>query len=139
MMAFAAVFMESAASFADDRMIPNEQLPAQAQSFIRSYFPKATIVCTLTDGFLCSGYETYLLNGTEIKFDRNGNWDKVDCDFTAVPSNLVPTRIARYVRTTYPEQMIVEIDKRPYGFEVGLSNRTELKFNMNEELIKMDF
>ncbi|MBQ7750619.1 MAG: PepSY-like domain-containing protein [Bacteroidales bacterium] len=55
-----------------------------------------------------------------------------------VSSALVPAAIAEYVRTNFPGQVIVMIDKEPYGFEVELLNGLELKFNKDGNLIRVD-
>ena len=138
MMAFAAMLMQASACSADDRMIPAEQLPAAAQSFIKKNFPKESIAFAEKDGYVCPTFEAHLSNGTEINFDRNGNWEKVDCTMAPVPANLVPVNIANYVKTNFAGAQIVKIDKERYGFDIELSNDLELKFNKKGMLIAMD-
>ena len=63
LVAFAALVMHSAASFADDRVIPAEQLPAAAQTFVKKMFPNSTIAYAEKDGYTNPTYEVHLMNG----------------------------------------------------------------------------
>jgi hypothetical protein len=138
LVAFAALLMHSTVSFADDRMIPAEQLPAAAQTFVKKTFPNSAIVYAEKDGYANPTYEVRLMNGTKVEFDRKGAWEKVDTQLEPVPAHLIPTAIAKYVKTNFPDTQIVKIDKEPYGFEIELSNDLDLKFNKAGALIAMD-
>ncbi|MBR2154968.1 MAG: PepSY-like domain-containing protein [Bacteroidaceae bacterium] len=128
--------MMSAVCFADDVPIPVEQLPAAAKAFVQKTFPGKKIIYAEKD---YGKYEARLDDGTEIDFDKKGNWDKVDCHMTAVPAAIIPTAIQQYVTATFPGQIITKIDKeRRYGYEIELSNDIELKFNKNGMIIGMD-
>ena len=131
--------MMSASCVADDRIIPVEQLPAAAKTFIQKNFPGRTISYAQEDrDGLSKTYEARLDDGTEVKFDKKGNWDNVDCNTYAVPAALVPAAIAQYVKTNFPGAKIVKIDKERHGYDIELSNDIELKFNKNGALIGMD-
>ena len=65
-------------------------------------------------------------------------WDKVDCNYIAVPSDLVPVAIAEYVKTNFAGTKIVKIDKEHGGYEVELSNDIELHFNSQGKLMYFD-
>lgn len=138
LVALIAMMTTSVNSFADDMMIPAEQLPAAAKTFIKQQFPKQAIAYAQKDGFVRPTYEARLNDGTEIDFDTKGNWDKVDCKHAAVPTALIPATIANYVRAKFPGTIITKIDKEHYGYEVELSNDLELKFNKGGKLLKMD-
>ena len=79
-----------------------------------------------------------LNDGSKIEFDKNGNWDSVDCKTQAVPNSLVPASIRKYVKTNFRGQKIVKIDKESYGYEIELSNKLELKFSKQGRLIEID-
>jgi hypothetical protein len=138
LVAFAAMFMQSAVSLADDVMIAATQLPAAAQTFVKKTFPNATIAYAEKDGFVNPSYEVHLSDGTKVEFDRRGIWNKVDAQLQPVPAHLVPTAIANYVKTNFTGVQIVKIDKEPYGYEIELSNDLDLKFNRAGALIAMD-
>ncbi len=125
----------SATTFASDRVITANQLPATAQTFINQTFPGATIMyAEIDDG----KYEVHLNDGTEINFDRKGNWDKVDCKLKAVPAHLIPATIASNVETQFSGTVITKIDKERYGDEIELSNGLDLKFNRQGMLSEID-
>lgn len=125
----------SATTFASDRVITANQLPAAAQTFINQTFPGATIMyAEIDDG----KYEVHLNDGTEINFDRKGNWDKVDCKLKAVPAHLIPATIASNVETQFSGTVITKIDKERYGYEIELSNGLDLKFNRQGMLSEID-
>ena len=77
-------------------------------------------------------------DGAEVEFTRRGEWDKVDCKFSAVPDVLVPELIKNYVTTNFPGTMITKIDKERHGFDIELSNDLELKFDRTGNLMYID-
>ena len=136
--ALVCMMMQSVSSFADDRVIPAEQLPAAAKTFIQKTFPGQAVSYATIDFDGRKKYEVHLSNGTEVDFDKNGTWDKVDCNYSAVPASLVPSTIANYVKTHFAGAKVVKIDKERYGYDVELSNELELKFNKQGQLMNID-
>lgn len=133
--ALLALFAMSVACHADGRIIPVDQLPAAAKAFIQQYFADRTpSYAEKEDG----KYEVRFNDGTEVGFDRQGGWDKVDCKMAAVPAALVPEAVSGYVEASFPGSVIVKIDKERYGFEIELSNDLELRFNKNGKLLSID-
>ena len=137
--ALVCMLMQSLSSFADDRVIPTQQLPAAAQTFVQNTFPgKGIAYATIDRDFGKTTYDVRLNDGTEVDFDSKGTWDKVDCGFSAVPAQLVPVAIANYVKANYAGATIVKIDKEHHGYDIELSNDLELKFNKQGQLIGFD-
>jgi uncharacterized protein YuzE len=139
LVALLCMLLLSVTCLADDKIIPVEQLPAPAKTFVKKYFPQATIEYATKDTeFMGTTYEVRLSDGTEVDFDKKGNWDNVDCKTKAVPASLVPAAIAQYVKAHYPNTVIVKIDKERGGYEIELSNDLDLKFNSKGKLIGID-
>ena len=137
--ALLCMLLQSVTCLADDKIIPVEQLPAPAKTFVKKYFPQATIEYATKDTeFMGTTYEVRISDGTEVDFDKKGNWDNVDCKTKAVPASLVPAAIAQYVKAHYPNTVIVKIDKERGGYEIELSNDLDLKFNSKGKLIGID-
>ena len=136
--ALVCMMMQTVSTFANERIIPAEQLPEAAKTFIQKTFPGQTISYAIADFDGRKTYEVCLSNGIEVEFDKHGTWDKVDCNFSAVPAHLVPATIADYVKTNFAGATIVKIDKERYGYDVELSNELELKFNKKGQLINID-
>lgn len=109
--------------------IKQSELPKAAQSFITKYFPKDQVRKVEKDnGRRGMEYEVDFTNGAEVDFTSDGNWKKVKAAHdTSVPSAIVPSAIAKYVATNFKGQTIVEISRKRGGYEVELSNGSELK------------
>lgn len=115
------------------------QLPETANAFLQKMFPGKSIAYIETDAeYGGVKYEVILNDGTEVDFDRNHQWDKVDCKMAPVPASLVPANIANYVKTNYQGSPITKIDKEIYGYEIELANGLDLKFNSAGQLVEID-
>lgn len=122
-----------------DRIIPPSELPAAAQAFIQQHFPGQTITFAKKEfDNMRTKYEANLDNGTEITFDAKGVWDKVDCQYQAVPAALIPAPIAAAVQQQFPNMVITKIDKERHGYDIELGDELELKFNKNGKLLYID-
>lgn len=122
-----------------DSIITADRLPDAARSFINEYFAENTISYIKKDrGLTNTSYEVVLQDGTEIEFDKSGNWDSIDCKMNAVPAGLVPAAISEYVQVNFPGQLIVKIDREAFGYEIELSSDLELKFDKNGKMLEID-
>ncbi|HAP49911.1 MAG TPA: hypothetical protein DCQ56_01665, partial [Porphyromonadaceae bacterium] len=75
-------------------------LPTPITDFLKQHFPQATVSFVETDNeFGGVEYDVTLSDGTEVDFDKAGQWENVDCHAKAVPAALVPQAIATYVKT----------------------------------------
>ena len=119
----------------DDVVIPQNQLPQNAQTFINTYFQDCTFAQAIKDG---REYEVYFANGFEIDFDRNGEWESIDCKNVAVPTGIVPETIVNYVNQTFAQCFIVEISRDRHGYDVELNNGLDLDFDKNGNFIRID-
>lgn len=122
-----------------DSIITADRLPDAAGSFINEYFAENTISYIKKDrGLVNISYEVVLQDGTEIEFDKSGNWDSIDCKRNAVPAGLVPDAISEYVQVNFPGQLIVKIGREAFGYEIELSSDLELKFDKNGKMLEID-
>lgn len=122
-----------------DSIITADRLPDAARSFINEYFAENTISYIKKDRGLANiSYEVVLQDGTEIEFDKSGNWDSIDCKRNAVPAGLVPDAISEYVQVNFPGQLIVKIDREAFGYDIELSSDLELKFDKNGKMLEID-
>ena len=134
---FAAV-MVMMAGCSDKPVVP-AQVPAEIQSFVQQYFPGKTISYAERDlEWFTYKYDVVLSDGTELNFDTDNEWDKIDTKLAAVPATLVPAPIATYVNTNFPGVAITKVDKEFSGYDVELANGLELKFNKQGALTEMD-
>ena len=127
--------MVSGVALADDKPIPAEQLPADAKTFVQTFFAGKKILFAEKDW---NSYECRLDDGTKIEFNRKGKWKEVDCHMKEVPAGIIPSTITEYVKANFPGCVITKVDKERYGYDIGLSNDLDLKFNYQGVLIGMD-
>lgn len=115
-------------------------LPKAAQTVISNNF-KAKVNLIEIDKELgrISEYEVILNDGTEISFDRDGNWKNVEVGKNGkIPGSFIPKTISDYVKKNQPGQKILGIEKNRSGFEVEISNGIEMKFDKDGNFIKYD-
>lgn len=124
----------------NDRMITVNQLPQKSQEFVKQHFPpnEKVAYAKFEREFLDSKYEVVFTNSAKIEFFKNGDWKEVDCKYSTVPAAIIPQQIATYVKQNYPDASIVKIDRDKRDYEVKLTNRLELTFDLNFNLIEID-
>ena len=127
------------ATACSDKPVAPTQLPPEIQTFVKQYFPDKPISYATRDlEWFFYKYEVMLADGTQISFDTDNVWDKVESRMSPVPTTLVPVPIATYVNTNFPAVAISKIDKERYGYDVELINDLELKFTEQGALMELD-
>lgn len=131
-----ALFTQAKDTYAHDASV----LPKAAQTVIAKNFKaKVSVVKIDKDFGRISEYEAILTDGTEISFDRDGNWENVEVgNNSSVPAAFVPEAIRRYVAANQSGQRIVGIDKERHGYDVELSNGVEMKFDKAGTFLRYD-
>lgn len=117
-----------------------EQLPATAQTFVKSHFGGVTVSDIKDErGKGGSEYVVNFSNGWTAEFDRRGEWRMVDCKNNAVPEGVIPVQIKDYVMKNYPQQRVTMIDRTKgdskSDYDVKLDNGVKLRFNKNFDLL----
>ncbi len=126
-------------SAGNDIPVTMDQLPAGAQKFIKSYFPKSEVsFMKMEKDWLEKQYDVIFTNGDKLEFDNQGNWTEVDCKYTALPEGIVPKPILDYVAKNHPHTKIVQIERERKYYEIELTNGIELKFNSQFRAIEID-
>lgn len=116
-----------------------QAVPEAVYAFVKQYFPSATIAGVEIDSEHGGmEYDIYLSDGTEVDFDANNQWDKVDCHTKAVPAALVPQAIATHVKNNYQNMAITKINKEYHGYEIELSNGLDLNFDKSGRFMGID-
>ena len=125
---------------AQETIIVRKQLPLNAQKLIKTNFSDKTIDYIIADKELIStDYSVKFADGSEIDFNSEGNWTEIDCKKNAIPSKIVKSSIANYVKEKFPNTHIVKIEKEIFNREeIKLSNGLELEFNSKGEYVKID-
>ena len=123
----------------NDKIINKSELPAQAQQFINEHFSGVKLsYAKLERDFLESSYEVMLANGVKLEFSSKGVWEDVDCRYGEVPSAIIPQPIKEYVKSNYPGEKVLKIERDRNRYELKLSNRLELVFDKEFRIIDID-
>ncbi|RNL87917.1 hypothetical protein ED312_09305 [Sinomicrobium pectinilyticum] len=126
----------------NDSTIDASDLPAAGIALIEVHFEGATVTRAEmknkadADGTL---YEVTLSNGFDIDLDAEGNWTDIDGNGQQVPDALVPAPILEYTDEHYPDPLFIEsIDTEPAGYDVEISDGTDLDFDAEGNFVRVD-
>ncbi len=123
----------------NDKPVQVNRLPTAARQFIEQHFgDRKVALAKMETEFMSKSYEVTFANGDHIDFDNKGNWEEVDCKFSSVPAAIVPDPILKYIKENYPDATVKKIEKDRREYEVKLSNRVELTFDLKFNLIDID-
>ena len=113
-----------------DKSIKIEELPQNAQVFIKNYFPDIEVSFAKTDNEIFDrNYEVFFVNGCKVEFDRKGNWIDVDCKFMEVPAEIIPSKIRDFLAKHHKNNKVIKISKED-DYEVEIDTGIELKFDL---------
>lgn len=134
-----AIFMTNCA-VAQDKVITFAELPAKAQTFIKTYFDQKEVASVYedTEYMVQKEYSVYLNDGTELEFFSNGDWEEVKTRTGQVPDKIIPSAITQHIQKQFPSTFVKEIKKKRYGYEVEISNGLDLEFNKNGKFLRID-
>ncbi|MGS2741048.1 PepSY-like domain-containing protein [Sinomicrobium sp. M5D2P17] len=126
----------------NDSNIDASDLPAAGIVLIETHFEGTTVTRAEMknkadgDGTL---YEVRLSNGFDLDLDAEGNWTDIDGNGQQVPDGLVPERILEYTQENYPAPLFIEgIDLEPAGYDVEISDGTDLDFDAEGNFVRVD-
>lgn len=123
----------------NEKPIQVSQLPKAAQQFIKQHFADRKVALAKAEtGFVSKSYEVIFTDGDHIDFDNKGNWEEIDCKSSSVPTAVIPTQIIKYISENYPDTTVKKLEKGNREYEVKLSNRIELSFDLKFNLTDID-
>ena len=131
----ACVLMATSAAWSagDDELkqLDPKSLPPITQSIIKSYFPDAQVVsATKPKSKVRNGFNVTLDDGTELQFDKDGQWQRVYCGGEPIPSRMVNLKIMNHIQNGYPNTCVVMMEKDKKGnYQIQLSDGTMLLFD----------
>jgi hypothetical protein len=115
------------------------QLPAQAQQFVKTHFTDSkVIVSTLESDILEKSYDVALNNGAKLEFDGKGQWTEVVCPTGGVPASILPEQVKSYLKSSFPNAKVTKVERDNGRFEVNLENGTEVTFNKKFQVTDID-
>lgn len=115
-------------------------LPKAAQTVLSNNFKAKVNHIKIDKEFgRVSEFDVVLNDGTEITFDKNGNWKDVEVKIgSSVPSFFIPNTISNYIKNNQKKAAVVGIEKNRSGYDVELSNGVEMKFNSEGKFIRYE-
>lgn len=119
---------------------PSEmKLPSMASQFLSKYFSEEKISFIEQDQN--RNYIVYMDNGTQVSFERKGNWDELNARKKSLPesvADLLPSAAKDYLNQNHKGQMIQKIEKKSYGFRIrlGKPNEIYLSFSRSGSVIE---
>lgn len=128
------------ASARDEYAHNSSVLPEEARTTISKNF-KSDVSVVKIDRTLgvTAEYEVTLTDGTEISFDRHGDWESIETNnVNSVPSSLIIKPISDYVAKNYAGTNIVGIERDRRGIEIDLSNGVDLYFTHAGKFVRAD-
>ena len=138
MMISAALFLFAALAIADDKPIAADLLPEAARTFLKANYPSENILyASKEDDLIYPDYSVALENGVRLEFYNDGAFKSIESR-DGVPAGLIPVQIVEFVKVRCPDAFFVEYEVDRRHFDVKLSNRIELKFNKNYNLMEID-
>lgn len=141
-MILASLLLVVTAAFADNDKVTRDKsvLPAVSRSFLTDNFGQTDISHIKIENNLLGtkGYDVILTNGIKLEFDKEGEWKEIEARHHSVPLNVLPKRMADYIRSNFPNNHVVSVDKDTREYEVKLNSGLELKFDRKGNFKKYD-
>lgn len=121
---------------------PADVLPQTAKDFIETHFPEHTVrdidnkKSPITNGTV---FEVTLSNGTELDFDKDGEWRELDAeDRETIPLAILPNGIRDYLNAEHNGIGLKSVDKELEGYELELQNDIDLFFDLEGNFLRED-
>lgn len=115
-----AALLSASAAIADDEKITDlepKKLPPIAQNIIRAYFPETQIILAQKKkSKVRHNFEVHLDNGTEIQFDKDGQWTLVDCGELPIPQRMIPGKIQMFLNEKIHNPEVKKMFKDQKGY-----------------------
>ena len=112
-------------------------LPEMARQTIKKNFKAPINHVKVDKEMFDTDYDVVLKDGTEIDFDKNGNWTSVET-VNGVPSAFIIPEIQNYLKANYRGQKVVKVSVDRRDYEVELSSGIELKFDRAGRFLGID-
>ena len=119
-----------------DWIVPVSSLPQKSRAFINSTFPGVQIWKVERDG---GKFEVKLSNGVSIDFFMTGDWKDIDSEWVTIPFTVLPAAVANAVKQTYPQAMMIDVEKEWGNYKIKLNNMMELYVTANGQLMGQKF
>ncbi|MDD4141342.1 MAG: PepSY-like domain-containing protein [Bacteroidales bacterium] len=120
-----------------DSLVDLSQLPTVSQEVIATHFGDYEVSHILKDADLfIVTYTATFTTGDDIEFNKKGEWEDINCEYTRVPESIIPAEILVYVSDKFPNNYIVKIEKDRSKYEVTLDSDFQIIFGSNYNVVR---
>lgn len=121
-----------------ESIVAADGLPKDAQAYINQHFPDHEILQVVKErDDLKTSFDVFLSGGYKLEFNKNGKVLGIEGN-NKLPDSVIPAKILAYVNDNYAAHFIIDWELDDRGQEVKLSNRLELKFDKNDNFLRVD-
>ncbi|MBE6335422.1 MAG: hypothetical protein E7066_01900 [Lentimicrobiaceae bacterium] len=126
-------------AFAQNGMTKFEQLPANSQEFVNTYFKDYKVMYVFMEKeFADTEYKLRFEDGTEIEFNAKGEWKNVSGERNCIPTAYILKEITDYVAAYHKDMCITDVEKDHNRIKVELNDQLEIEFNSKGKFISYD-
>lgn len=123
---------------AQETYLTVSQTPKQIKTYINKYFPGSKIVSIKKDKeILNTEYDVHLDSMVKLEFDKDYLVKKIESK-RSLPNVVIPTKISSYVSKNYPNNIILEWEKKSKGQKIELDNGLDLVFDLKGNFMGID-
>lgn len=124
-----------------DKNVAVSDLPTTITDFMKTYFPESIVDSAEYDD---GKYEIWfsvekdnnVVKG-EAEFSRKGDWKNLEF-YLGVPETLLPEPVLTTLRQNFSDQAIVSLERDKRGFELTLSDSTEIDISDEGKILDLD-
>lgn len=131
LLTFLFVFSSFSYCLSEEIIISPNELPDNIKTFVQKYFPGTSIMYAEID---YNEYDIRLNSGTEIEFDRSGEWKEIKA-YQNFPTELLPKAAVKAIKKTYPDAFIIKAERIWNGFEIKTNNMMEIYIDNNGSIL----
>jgi len=134
------IFGFSISASAQKTTIQVNELPENAKIFIKKHYKNETVSYVIKEEefLVIDEYKVLLSDGTEIEFNKNGNWKEISNKTKGIKTSVVPANILNYCKKSFPNTTIKKIEQSRWKYQVELSNDLDLEFDTNGNFKRID-
>lgn len=131
------LFMSSI-SFAQDKVIPENELPKEIKTYLSTHFPDNAVLQAMVDKEVFSkSYEVILQDNFTVEFNSKNKVKEISGN-SKLPDSVIPNEILAYVKTNYPNNVITDWELDDNNQQVELDNDINLEFTMTGQFLRID-
>ncbi|MCO6460766.1 MAG: PepSY-like domain-containing protein [Saprospiraceae bacterium] len=133
-----ALMLTTMTSCEKSTVLDEGKCPAEIKTYVEHHFPgKKMLQCIKDVDGLDVDYEVVLEGNYRLEFNKSKEIDNIK-GLEKLPDSVIPPVVLDYVKTNYPNNIILEWDLDKNIQEIKLDNRIELVFDLLGNFLRID-